>query len=209
MSLADFAFPPQQRLRTVSQQLRTLNDGSQASALGDLDTGAHAWGEWATTGYSPDRQPGAQQPYQDPYADLMSENAFEPHTAYPPRQASSQGGLGFDMHMALGGGDDELVQGALDQDAPLPLADGSHPGPLPLQLQGLPPAQPAQVRSHSSQACPTRTAHGSELTTPSARRSQPSPSLVSPLPAYSRSLPHPVGRARQACSRVTVPRPST
>ncbi|GAA5845324.1 hypothetical protein JCM9279_004842 [Rhodotorula babjevae] len=179
MSLADFAFPPQQRLRTVSQQLRTLTDGS-GPAHGDEDPGALAWGDWGSTTYSPDRTATAQQPYQDPYADLMSENAFDPNLPYSPRQASGHAMPTFDATMHLAGGDDEAAQYPLEQNHFHPPPDGSHPPPP--HHQALPPAQPTQSPSRSrasslqSSNGPTPL-HMSVLTSPS------SPFFPGPLPS--------------------------
>jgi len=197
MSLADFAFPPQQRLRTVSQQLRTLTDGS-GPAHGDEDSGALAWGDWGSTGYSPDRTATAQQPYQDPYADLMSENAFDPNLAYSPRQASGPAMATFDATMHIAGGDDEPAQYQLDQNHFPPPPDGSHPPPP--HHQALPPAQPAQVRLYSPRGLLQRAASELELT-PSLRPPPLPPPLPPPAPRCSnliriQSHPSSPGRSR-------------
>ncbi|BGP43668.1 hypothetical protein JCM10449v2_007713 [Rhodotorula kratochvilovae] len=191
MSLADFSFPqqlqlPQQRLRTVSAQLRNqagLDD--LQPALPALEHGQHAWGDWATTGYSPDRQQGAQQPYQDPYADLMSENAFEPHTPYPHRQAHGQHGLGFEVTMAMQGEGDEPAR------EPLAVAHPpqEHAAPLSAQphLAALPPAQPAQSYPTSSPGRSRASSlHSSGAPTPlymSVLTSPASPFFPQPLPS--------------------------
>ncbi|GAA5908983.1 hypothetical protein JCM8208_007134 [Rhodotorula glutinis] len=196
MSLADFAFPPQPRIRTVSQQLRGLSDGS-GPAHGDDDSGALAWGDWGSTGYSPDRTASAQQPYQDPYADLMSENAFDPNLAYSPRQASGHAMPTFDATMHLAGGDDEPAQYQLDSNHFHPPPDGSHPPP-PLH-QPLPLAQPAQVRPYSSHDARYRAASASELTTP-----RPLPPPPPPAPRCSNSATriqsHPASPSRSRAS---------
>ncbi|GAA5939648.1 hypothetical protein JCM3775_002077 [Rhodotorula graminis] len=183
MSLADFAFPPQPRLRTVSQQLRGLSDGA-GPAHGDDDSGALAWGDWGSTGYSPDRTAGAQQPYQDPYADLMSENAFDPNLPYSPRQASGHAVPTFDATMHLAGGDDEPAQYQLDSNHFRPPPDGSHPPPPhhqplpPAQLPQSHPASPNRSRASSLQSSNAPTPlHMSVLTSPS------SPFFPGPLPS--------------------------
>ncbi|GAA5820266.1 hypothetical protein JCM3770_002445 [Rhodotorula araucariae] len=190
MSLADFSFPQQlqsqpHRLRTVSAQLRNQAGLDEHAALPALDQGAHAWGEWATTGYSPDRPQGLQQPYQDPYADLMSENGFEPHTPYPHRQAVSQHGLGFEVNLAMGDGDHESAQEQLPDARPpqefaVPLAAPPHVAALPSAqpAQSYPTSSSGRSRASSLQSSGAPTLiHMSVLTSPA------SPFFPQPLPS--------------------------
>lgn len=101
MSLAEFGFP-QQRLRTVSAQLRGSLDDVVAHQ-GSPSLGSHAWSEWTHTGYSPDRQPGQNQAFFDPCADLMSENDFDPSSSLHAQQRPFQHGLGFKVQMQMVG----------------------------------------------------------------------------------------------------------
>lgn len=109
MSLAEFGFP-QQRLRTVSAQLRGSLDGAVAHH-GSPGFGSHAWSEWTHTGYSPDRQAGQNQALFDPCADLMSENDFDPSSSLHAAQRPFQHGLGFEGQVQMAGIEDGPAHG--------------------------------------------------------------------------------------------------
>ncbi|GAA5983982.1 hypothetical protein JCM11641_001415 [Rhodosporidiobolus odoratus] len=84
------------RLRTVSSQLRNvagLEDSRETPS----------WSDWTATGYSPDRQTTSNQPYLDPYAEILTENAYPDFGNHRSQSGSYQPGLGFEVQMQMSG----------------------------------------------------------------------------------------------------------
>lgn len=113
MSLNEFGFP-QQRLRTVSAQLRNAAGLDDHAPAHEPDLSALGWGEWSTSGYSPDRPAGAPQPLHDPYGELVSENGFSSGAPFPPRQAPFQLGTAFEASVGMSGIEEEPAHAALE-----------------------------------------------------------------------------------------------
>ncbi|GEM11133.1 hypothetical protein Rt10032_c13g5150 [Rhodotorula toruloides] len=164
MSLAEFGFP-QQRLRTVSAQLRGSLDDAVAHQ-GSPGMGSHAWSEWAHAGYSPDRQPGQHQPFFDPCGDLMSENDFDPSSSLHTQQRPFQHGLGFEVQMQMAGIEEEPAHAVKHPREPLAQAyPASNPG------------SPARSRASSLQSAASTSLQLTALASPA------SPFFPNPLPS--------------------------
>ncbi|GAA6034640.1 hypothetical protein JCM8097_001093 [Rhodosporidiobolus ruineniae] len=138
MSFAAADFRP----RTVSSQLRAaggLEDGPGSSPA----LSAHAWADWGATGYSPDRAPPAPGTFPDPYADLMSENAFGDFGGQRAPPGGYAPGLGFEMPLAMNGIEEEPAQGEGEANEGCPGAGER----AALSSSAFLPAQPAPAYS--------------------------------------------------------------
>ncbi|PRQ70648.1 hypothetical protein AAT19DRAFT_10805 [Rhodotorula toruloides] len=188
MSLAEFGFP-QQRLRTVSAQLRGSLDDAVAHE-GSPSLGPHAWSEWTHAGYSPDRQPGQNQAFFDPCADLMSENDFDPSSSLHAQQRPFQHGLGFEVQMQMAGIEEEPAHAAQHsrEASKASLGTGADPSHFLARqdsahsqlAQAYPasnPGSPARSRASSLQSAASTSLQMTALTSPA------SPFFPNPLPS--------------------------
>ncbi|BGP11563.1 hypothetical protein OF846_004912 [Rhodotorula toruloides] len=188
MSLAEFGFP-QQRLRTVSAQLRGSLDDVVAHQ-GSPSLGSHAWSEWTHTGYSPDRQPGQNQAFFDPCADLMSENDFDPSSSLHAQQRPFQHGLGFKVQMQMVGIEEGPAHAAQHsrEASKASLGTGADPSHF-LARQDSAHAQLAQAYPASNPGSPSRSRASSLQSAAStslqmtALTSPASPFFPNPLPS--------------------------
>lgn len=92
------------RPRTVSSQLR------QGAGFEDPTSGTHAWNEWGSTGYSPDRPTGSGQSYGVDNFDMLAENSFGDFPAQRSSQGQYQLGLGFEVQVQMSGIEEEPSQ---------------------------------------------------------------------------------------------------
>ncbi|GAA5943842.1 hypothetical protein JCM1841_004364 [Sporobolomyces salmonicolor] len=196
MSLADFAFPG--RLRTVSAQLRNaagLDDSHGHYASSELS--APHWGEWNTTGYSSEHQPGPQTGYHDPYGDLMVENAFGGYGSQQSSSGALHHGLGFDVSMQMGGIEEEATEpegapGKEEQvvgDAVHEPGDELHRTRLQSRSARDQPSQPYPTPSDSSSPARSRASSLASQHAMSTLTSPASPFFPGPLPSPFREHP--------------------
>ncbi|GAA5897962.1 hypothetical protein JCM6882_005121 [Rhodosporidiobolus microsporus] len=190
MSIVDF------RPRTVSSQLRGaagLDDSTGSSP-------ALAWNDWGATGYSPDRPSTAAQPYLDPYADLIAENAFGDFPSQRPPPSQFQPELGFEMHMAMGGIAEEPAGGERG-----PADEVTHPGDETINSHAFPLAGPSHAQSYPASTCssPARSRASSlqSIAPPNLQMS----ALTSPAsPFFPGGLPSPFHDHPSAFSSTTI-----
>ncbi|GJN94495.1 hypothetical protein Rhopal_007577-T1 [Rhodotorula paludigena] len=207
MSLNDFGFP-QQRLRTVSAQLRNAAGLDDHAPAHEPDLSALGWGEWSTSGYSPDRPAGAPQPFHDPYSELVSENGFSSGAPFPPRQAPFQPGTAFEASVGMSGIEEEPAHAALEAGGAADPSLGRVEGTTPLlshpPVATLPPAQGSTYPTSAGPASPARS-RASSLHSVSAPPLQMS-ALTSPAsPFFPQPLPSPFGDHRASFSSTINP----
>ncbi|GAA5951805.1 hypothetical protein JCM10213_001109 [Rhodosporidiobolus nylandii] len=182
------------RPRTVSASLRGLT--------GDDASGSHAWSDWGSTGYSPDRPMQQPQQYAD-YGELLGESSFAGFDGARQPQQAYQPGLGFELPMPMNGIEEEPAEqlhgqmgfeGAMSTAAgdgtvnsqPFPLSHAQSIAPPNLQMSALaspaspffPGGLPSPFHDRPSSFAPSPSA-GTINPTHSVRSSSPSDSSVS------------------------------